>query len=279
MKMNENGLITKNNLPLNKAQQEMLRGFCYDEMKAGRLWVYDLEDGLPKVLYRDWIDETLDPYQRAHEHIHVDPIEWIETLEKCCDTTINLFWDQYKNDCSSYRGRIIAFEPLRGALAYAFSLANLNIHQCRARARRFTQANGSLKTEWLLPLSPQDQEILKNLQPQDKVLIVDPMLASGTTMLDSCELMIQLGVRPEQLFPVVACAAPEGISNIKRVFPGIPLIITYELGDFLDEDAYIHRGLGDAGAKYCRGNSMKRFRSIKHTFTTYQWCYMDRQFN
>jgi uracil phosphoribosyltransferase len=77
------------------------------------------------------------------------------------------------------------------------------------------------------------------------VIVVDPMLATGGSLIHTLELLIANGAQ-QPITVVVALAAPEGIQAVED--SGIDIILfTAAVDDHLNENAYIVPGLGDAG--------------------------------
>ncbi|MBQ8886402.1 MAG: uracil phosphoribosyltransferase [Candidatus Gastranaerophilales bacterium] len=83
--------------------------------------------------------------------------------------------------------------------------------------------------------------------PNDKIiLILDPMLATGNSAIDSIKLFINKGVPEQNIRFVSLISAPEGLENVQQNYPNIK-IITAHIDDRLNEHGYICPGLGDAG--------------------------------
>lgn len=98
-----------------------------------------------------------------------------------------------------------------------------------------------------------DEETLRPVQyycklpaPLDKrrVILVDPMLATGNSSAAAIDLVKQAGGRDI----VLACllAAPEGVAKMRAAHPDVP-VITAALDERLDARGFILPGLGDAG--------------------------------
>jgi uracil phosphoribosyltransferase len=86
------------------------------------------------------------------------------------------------------------------------------------------------------------------------VLVLDPMLATGGSLLHCCKLLVDRGCTDV----IICCvlAAPEGIARLEE--SGLPLrLITASVDDGLNDKAYIVPGLGDAGDRQFGG--MRRF--------------------
>ena len=77
------------------------------------------------------------------------------------------------------------------------------------------------------------------------VIVVDPMLATGGSLIHTLELLIERGAA-QPLTVVCALCAPEGIEAVER--SGIDVtLFTAAVDDHLNEHAFIVPGLGDAG--------------------------------
>jgi len=77
-------------------------------------------------------------------------------------------------------------------------------------------------------------------------LIVDPMLATGGTLIATIDMLKEAGCqRIKGLFLV---AAPEGLAKLAEIHPEVELY-TASIDERLNEQGYILPGLGDAGDK------------------------------
>jgi uracil phosphoribosyltransferase len=95
-----------------------------------------------------------------------------------------------------------------------------------------------IEIDYLYQVSP-------NINDRDLILI-DPMLATGKSILKSIENLLLTG-KPKKIHIVSVIAAPEGIKYIQE-----NLKVPFEfwlcsLDDCLNEKSYIIPGLGDAG--------------------------------
>lgn len=79
---------------------------------------------------------------------------------------------------------------------------------------------------------------------QRQALIVDPMLATGGSMVATIDLLKQAGCK--EIRALVLVAAPEGIRRVTEAHPDVA-IYTASIDKRLNEDGYIIPGLGDAG--------------------------------
>lgn len=86
------------------------------------------------------------------------------------------------------------------------------------------------------------------------VLVLDPMLATGGSLVHCCQLLVDRGCTDV----IVCCvlAAPEGVQRLRD--SGLPLrLITASIDEGLNDKMYIVPGLGDAGDRQFGG--MPRF--------------------
>ena len=77
-----------------------------------------------------------------------------------------------------------------------------------------------------------------------KVIIVDPMLATGGSAIAACDFVKKKGAKDISLMFLIA--APEGIEALTKAHPDVKIFIAAK-DDHLNENAYIVPGLGDAG--------------------------------
>jgi uracil phosphoribosyltransferase len=78
------------------------------------------------------------------------------------------------------------------------------------------------------------------------VFVLDPMLATGGTLISVVEVLLARGARTVTC--VCLLAAPEGIARVQSVFTDDRVgLVVAAVDDHLDERSYIIPGLGDAG--------------------------------
>jgi len=96
--------------------------------------------------------------------------------------------------------------------------------------------------ETLLP------EVYVNTVPDDlgglPCLVLDPMLATGGSLVHTCDLLSSANCGSI----TVACvlAAPEGVATLHDAHPAV-VTVTAAVDDSLNDVAFIQPGLGDAG--------------------------------
>ncbi|MED7789571.1 uracil phosphoribosyltransferase [Francisella sp. 19X1-34] len=77
-------------------------------------------------------------------------------------------------------------------------------------------------------------------------LIVDPMLATGGSMIETVTLLKKAGSKDIKIITLVS--APEGVKALEQAHPDVELY-TASIDSHLNEKKYIIPGLGDAGDK------------------------------
>jgi len=100
-----------------------------------------------------------------------------------------------------------------------------------------------------------DEETLNPVAYFDKIitdidqrtaLIIDPMLATGGTLLATIDHLKQKGCK--KIIGLFLVASPEGLERVTKLHPDADLFIA-AIDDSLNEQGYILPGLGDAGDK------------------------------
>ncbi|MFC6671728.1 uracil phosphoribosyltransferase [Marinobacterium aestuariivivens] len=77
-------------------------------------------------------------------------------------------------------------------------------------------------------------------------LIIDPMLATGGTLVATIDMLKKAGCSTIRVLVLVA--APEGIAKVQQAHPDVE-IFTASIDERLNDQGYIIPGLGDAGDK------------------------------
>eukprot|EP01098_Paradermamoeba_levis_P008361 TRINITY_DN346_c0_g1_i4.p1 TRINITY_DN346_c0_g1~~TRINITY_DN346_c0_g1_i4.p1 ORF type:complete len:136 (-),score=50.52 TRINITY_DN346_c0_g1_i4:64-471(-) len=81
------------------------------------------------------------------------------------------------------------------------------------------------------------------------VLLLDPMLATGGSVLKALQVLIDHGVKEEKIVFLNLIAAPEGIKTLCAKFPKV-VVVTTEIDDGLNDKKFILPGIGDFGDRY-----------------------------
>ena len=77
-------------------------------------------------------------------------------------------------------------------------------------------------------------------------LILDPMLATGGTLMATIDLLKEAGCK--QIRGLFLVAAPEGLKRLEETHPDVDVYVA-AIDDKLNDIGYILPGLGDAGDK------------------------------
>lgn len=90
---------------------------------------------------------------------------------------------------------------------------------------------------------------LPKLDQNTKVILCDPMLATGGSAACAIDLLLKANVKEENILFVNVVCCPEGIKYLEEKFPKVS-ILTASVDSHLNEDKYIVPGLGDFGDRY-----------------------------
>jgi uracil phosphoribosyltransferase len=80
--------------------------------------------------------------------------------------------------------------------------------------------------------------------PDDLVIVLDPMLATGGSARDAVTVLKDWGAKGVKFVGIIA--APEGVQEMQDAHPDVDLYVA-TLDRELDENRFIRPGLGDAG--------------------------------
>lgn len=86
----------------------------------------------------------------------------------------------------------------------------------------------------------------EKFDPQTRVLITDPMLATGGSIMAAMAELTQRGVDPTLTRIVCVVAAPPALQQLSAAYPGL-IIYTATIDETVNNQGYIVPGLGDAG--------------------------------
>lgn len=135
--------------------------------------------------------------------------------------------------------KVVVLLPWRSALAYVKGFQGIGVNSFYHLSSKRNEE--TLETE----VDFEEGEMGEN----NTIIIADPMLASGNTIIDSIQRCLKKGVRLENIIVSAVLAAPEGVDKIKGLYPEVTIMIG-QLDSHLDGRGYIVPGLGDFGDKY-----------------------------
>lgn len=104
---------------------------------------------------------------------------------------------------------------------------------------------GMLRDEGTLQASTYATRMPEDLSGR-QIYVVDPMLATGGTLVAAIKLLVQRGAT--DVTALCLLAAPEGVAAMERELADLPVtMVTAAVDDHLDARGFIVPGLGDAG--------------------------------
>jgi uracil phosphoribosyltransferase len=106
---------------------------------------------------------------------------------------------------------------------------------------------GMVRDETTLMATTYADRLPENLSDR-QVYVLDPMLATGGTLIATIELLLARGAL--DVTAICLLAAPEGLAALEATFGGRDVtvtVVTAGLDERLNEKGYIVPGLGDAG--------------------------------
>ncbi|MCA0436362.1 MAG: uracil phosphoribosyltransferase [Actinobacteria bacterium] len=106
---------------------------------------------------------------------------------------------------------------------------------------------GMVRDEETLEVSTYANRLPKSLTGR-QCYVVDPMLATGHSLVMALDYLLQLGA--DDITAVCLLAAPEGIEHVREMHEvrGVAVqLVVGAVDDHLNEQGYIVPGLGDAG--------------------------------
>ncbi|EXU77336.1 uracil phosphoribosyltransferase [Erwinia mallotivora] len=81
------------------------------------------------------------------------------------------------------------------------------------------------------------------------VMLFEPMLATGGSLLKAIEVLRESGVAVENIIVVNLLASPPGIERVVKTWPTLK-IVTSSIEEGLTEAAFMRPGIGDFGDRY-----------------------------
>lgn len=105
---------------------------------------------------------------------------------------------------------------------------------------------GLVRDEETLEPSCYLNKLPEKFSPQTRVLITDPMLATGGSIMATMAELTQRGVDPSLTRIVCVVAAPPALQKLSATYPGLN-VYTAAIDETLNSQGYIVPGLGDAG--------------------------------
>ncbi len=90
---------------------------------------------------------------------------------------------------------------------------------------------------------------LPPMESEDRVIILDPMLATGGTAIQAVELLVNAGVPEEYISFAGIVGAPDGRDALLKAFPSMRVQVL-AMDERLNDQKFIVPGLGDFGDRF-----------------------------
>lgn len=105
---------------------------------------------------------------------------------------------------------------------------------------------GLVRNEETLEPSCYLNKLPEKFDPETRVLITDPMLATGGSIMTAMAELTQRGVDPALTRIVCVVAAPPALQKLSAAYPGLT-VYSAIIDETVDNQGFIVPGLGDAG--------------------------------
>lgn len=159
----------------------------------------------------------------------------LPTRPKLIQTPLASFWGE------EFVGSLVAVPILRAGLAMLSAVRSL-CEGIRVGSILIQRDEQTAEPQFIYQKMPPDL--------QDRtVIILDPMLATGGSVIATLRFLQELGVAPEQMLFMNLICCPDGLQRVFTDFPQLR-IITAAIDEQLDEKSFIVPGLGDFGDRY-----------------------------
>lgn len=105
---------------------------------------------------------------------------------------------------------------------------------------------GLVRDEKTLQPSCYLNKLPEKFQPQTRVLLTDPMLATGGSIMNAMAQLTQRGADPALTRIVCVVASPPALQKLNDAYPGL-IVYTATIDETVNSQGFIVPGLGDAG--------------------------------
>ncbi|KAG6433818.1 hypothetical protein SASPL_105435 [Salvia splendens] len=145
-------------------------------------------------------------------------------------------------------GRLLIYEASREWLIVPILRAGLALaeHAPSVLPATNTYHLGISRNEETLQPSVYLNKLPDKFPEGSRVFVVDPMLATGGTVVAAIQLIKDRGVDNQQIKVIAAVAAPPALQKLSEKFPGLHVYAGI-LDPTVNEKGFIIPGLGDAG--------------------------------
>lgn len=238
-------------------QMLVLHAFCSAAISEGRLTVLN---GISDYLRQDYLDQTLPMPERAIANISISPDKWRSYMRVACTSVVSEVINVFGRN-------LITVYPWRGALAFVPVCHQLGLeNHCHLGMARDEDHPNITKEVWM----DLDPACFEKMFPGVRVLVVDPMNATGGSNKTIILKLLKAGVYENEIILGNVVTAPEGVHALLNEFPQIR-IVTAALDSCLNKIGFIVPGLGDAGDKFLDRLKVSYFNGCRQAFSDEQW--------
>jgi uracil phosphoribosyltransferase len=82
--------------------------------------------------------------------------------------------------------------------------------------------------------------------PETRIIIAEPMLATGGTMMQAMTELVSRGIDPANVRIIAIVAAPPALQKLSEVYPTLSIYAAM-IDEHVNESGFIVPGLGDVG--------------------------------
>jgi uracil phosphoribosyltransferase len=105
---------------------------------------------------------------------------------------------------------------------------------------------GLVRNEETLQPSCYLNKLPEKFDPETRIILLDPMLATGGSIMAALEMLTERGADPALMRVIAVVAAPPALQKISALYPSLN-IYTAMIDEQVNDIGYIVPGLGDAG--------------------------------
>jgi uracil phosphoribosyltransferase len=105
---------------------------------------------------------------------------------------------------------------------------------------------GLVRDEQTLLPSCYLNKLPEQFEPDTRIIIAEPMLATGGTIMQAMSELVQRGIDPAYVRIIAIIAAPPALQKLSEVYPTLSIYAAM-IDEHVNESGFIVPGLGDVG--------------------------------
>lgn len=226
-----------------------------DLLNAGVTRGLILEDRFCEVLEEDEkIKTAMNVLREGYPHLSLSRQCFGRAFREAADIILNAIAAKTIKQITN-KNKIIVLLPWRSGLAFGESYRFVGVDKFYHLSSKRNEK--TLETEVDYESGVADKNNI--------VIIADPMLATGNTIVDAISRIKNKGVSERNIILNAVVAAPTGVARVKKDYPEVKIIVG-ALDEKLDYKGYIVPGLGDFGDKYFAEISSFELQNLADSF-------------